>query len=125
MTLEELTEGGVAIFRVSGELDLRDAPKLRERLLARATGERPNAVVSVAELRYIDSAGLGALVAAMKAYTRLGGKLLLAGPRAEVKHILQITRLMQHFPVHETEAGALGALGAGSGGEVDPRSETR
>jgi anti-sigma B factor antagonist len=111
MTVEEVTEGGVAVFRLSGELDLHDAPALRQRLLARATGQRPNAVVNVTNLSYIDSAGLGVLVAALKAYTRLGGRLALAGPRPEVRHILEITRLIQQFPVHESETDALGALG--------------
>ena len=111
MKTDELAHGDIAIFRLAGELDLKEAPGLKEKLLARATGKGPRAVVTLAELRYIDSAGLSVLVGALKAYSALGGRLLLAAPRAEVRHILQITRLDQHFSVHPTEADALAALG--------------
>lgn len=110
-TVDELMDGDVVIFRLAGELDMKDAPSVKQRLMARATGERPRAVVNVAELRYVDSAGLGALIGASKAYAAKGGRLLLAAPRPEVRHILEITRLVQHFGVHASEADAVGALG--------------
>jgi hypothetical protein len=60
----------------------------------------------------VDSeAGLGALIGVSKAYAARGGRLLLAAPRPEVRHILQITRFVQHFAGHASEADAVGALG--------------
>ena len=109
-TIEETIDGEVAIFRLAGELDMKDAPAVKQQLVARASGERPRAVVNLAGLRYIYSAGLGALIGARNVYTAKGGSLLLAAPRPEVRHILQITRLLQHFGVHATEADAVGAL---------------
>ena len=111
MKLEELAHGAIAIFRLAGDLDLKDAPGLNEKLLGRAKGKGPQAVVNLAELRYIDSAGLSVLIGALKAYTAAGGRLLLVAPRAEVRHILKITRLDQHFSLHPTEADAIAALG--------------
>lgn len=110
-TVEETAQGDIVIFRLAGELDMKDAPSVKQRLMARATGERPRAVVNVAELRYVDSAGLGALIGASKAYAARGGRLVLAAPRPEVRHILEITRLVQHFGVHASEGDAVGALG--------------
>ena len=109
-TVEEVADGEIIIFRLSGELDMKDAPAVKQRLVARTDVERPRAVVNLAELRYIDSAGLGALIGARNVYTAKGGHLLLAAPRLEVRHILQITRLLQHFGVHASEADAVGAL---------------
>ncbi len=111
MKVEELSHDAIAIFRLAGELDLKEAPGLKQKLLARAQGKGPRAIVNLAELRYIDSAGLSVLVGALKAYAAAGGKLLLAAPRAEVRHILQITRLDQHFSIHPSEADAIAALG--------------
>lgn len=109
-TIEEMADGDITIFRLSGELDMKDAPAIKQQLMARATGERPRAVVNLAELRYIDSSGLGALIGARTAYSARGGDLLIAAPRPEVRHILEITRLLQHFGVHASEADAVGAL---------------
>jgi anti-anti-sigma factor len=109
-TVEETADGDIAIFRLAGELDMKDAPSVKQQLVARARGERPRAVVNLAGLRYIDSAGLGVLIGARNVYTAKGGNLLLAAARPEVHHILQITRLLQHFAVHASEADAVGAL---------------
>ncbi len=109
-TVEETTQGDIVIFRLVGELDMKGAPAIKQRLMARATGERPRAAVNLAELRYIDSAGLGALIGASNAYTDRGGSLVLAAPRPEVLHILQVTRLVRHFAVHASEADAVAAL---------------
>jgi len=110
MTVEEIAQGDITIFRLSGELDVKGAPALKEKLVARATGDRPRAIVNLEHLSYIDSAGLGVLIGALKAYAARGGRLLLAAPRPEVQHILQITRMHQHFAIHPTETDAIAAL---------------
>jgi anti-sigma B factor antagonist len=110
MTVEEVVDGGVTIFRLSGELDMKAAPALKQQLMTRATGGRPCVVITLTELRYVDSAGLDVLVNAQKAFTANGGMLRLAAPRPEVRNILQITRLLTFFTVHDTEAEAVGAL---------------
>jgi anti-sigma B factor antagonist len=109
VNVDQVVENGVAIFRLSGELDMKAAPALKQQLIAAATGDKPRAIINLAELRYVDSAGLGVLVNAQNAYTSKGGSMRLAGPRPEVRNILQITRLLTFFSVHETEADALSA----------------
>ena len=110
MTVDEAVQGDVVVFRLTGEIDVKSAPLIKQRLEERGAAPRPRAVVTLDGLRYIDSAGLGVLVGALKAYAARGGKLVLAAPRPEVRHILQITRLIQHFEIHGTEADAIKAL---------------
>jgi anti-anti-sigma factor len=111
MIAEESMEGGLTIFRLSGELDMKSAPALKDRLLARAANKQPLTIVNVERLDYVDSAGLGVLIAAWKAHTAHGGRLVLAAPTPEVRHILEITRMTQHFAVHASESEAIAALG--------------
>ena len=106
MTVEEIVRDGLVVFRLSGELDAHEAPALRQRLLVRASAERPRVIVNLGEVGYIDSAGLGVLAATHKACKARGGALVLVAPRPEVRHILTITRMLTHFSVRDTEGDA-------------------
>jgi anti-anti-sigma factor len=110
MTIDETARDGVAVFRLVGELDMNDAPVVGARLAAPAEGQAPRAVVNLERLDYVDSAGLGALVAAAKAYAARGGKLVLVAPATPVRHVLEITRLTTFFEILPTETEALAAL---------------
>lgn len=111
MTLDETTQNGVAIFRLAGELDLKEAPNVEAKLGARATGEKPRAVVNLERLEYIDSAGLRALLKSGKAFSAKGGTLVLVAPSPAVRHVLEITRTLSQFRVAASEAEALATLG--------------
>jgi anti-sigma B factor antagonist len=111
MTIEETAVDGVTVFRLVGELDMKDAPVVQSRLAAPAEGQGPRAIVNLERLDYIDSAGLGALVAAAKAYASRRGKLVLVAPTAPVRHVLDITRLATFFEILASEAEAVAALG--------------
>jgi anti-anti-sigma factor len=110
MTIEETLSGDVTILRLEGELDMRAAPALKTKLDVPAARERPRAIVNLERLSYVDSAGLGVLIAALKTYRGKGGALVLVGPQPTVRHVLEITRLSQHFPIHGSESEALAAL---------------
>lgn len=63
----ELTEGDCAVIRARGRLNLVSAPALRD-LVARVVREdgRSQVVVDLAETDFMDSSGLGSLVAGLK-----------------------------------------------------------
>ena len=92
----ELTEiDGVPIVHVRGEIDLYTAPEFRDAL---QKGVDRNPRVLIADLRdisYIDSAGLGALLAAFKMLSMHNACLyIVASPLSPgVRRVLEITRL--------------------------------
>lgn len=103
----ERTEGA-AVVRLAGELDLYNAPELRETLVALA-GERPaRLVLDLAEVEFVDSTALGVLI---EARSRMENRkaFLLAAPALETRRALQISGLDQHLTVHATLADALAA----------------
>ncbi len=59
------------------------------------------------DVSYIDSSGIGELVAAYTLVTKAGGTLKLLGLTKHVQDLLQITKLYTVFEVHEDEAHAL------------------
>jgi anti-anti-sigma factor len=101
---------GVRIVRLDGELDLKTATAAKEALGPPPAAAPPLTIVNVAKLSYVDSAGLTVFIAALKAHAAGGGRLVFAELRPEVRHILQLTRLLSRFTVFPSEAEALAAL---------------
>lgn len=70
-------------------------------------------LLNLSAVTFMDSAGLGELVAGLKTARNLGAelKILKASPR--VKSTLQLTRLLPVFDVYEDEQEALRGFAAG------------
>ncbi len=92
----------VAVVSLTGDLDTASAPQLKtmlEDLLAR--GET-RLVVDLFDVAYIDSAGLGELVRAMKRARECAGDLRVCALRDDVLRIFEMTRLSEGMGVYST-----------------------
>src|SRR3954454_19609622 len=99
---------GATVVHLGGELDLYNAPMLRAALLAAANAEPSRLVIDLAEVEFIDSTALGALVEA-RGKLAPRSPLLLAAPQPEARRALQISGLDRHLAVHDTVDAALAA----------------
>ena len=82
---------------VCGELDLSTASRLDEQLVSLADEGVLNVTLDLANLDFIDSSGLQALVAGLKRLRAQGGDLGLRSPRASTLKVLEITGLTGLF----------------------------
>ncbi len=64
-------------------------------------------LLNLAEVNYIDSAGLGELVAAHATVRKASGELKLSQLNERVRDLIQITRLFTVFDVQPNEAAAI------------------
>jgi anti-anti-sigma factor len=80
---------GATIVTATGEIDMATAPELRAGL-AETNG---NVVVDLAAVGFLDSSGIGVLVAAGNRLTAAGGSLVLRTPIAPVRRVLEIVGL--------------------------------
>ncbi|HUO36084.1 MAG TPA: STAS domain-containing protein [Candidatus Acidoferrum sp.] len=95
---------GLSIMRLKGPLNIRTLFAFHDAVRK----EPPPALILDFEgVPYIDSAGLGALVAANVAGNKAGRKLALAGLTKQVQALLEMTHVLQLFKVypavHEAE----------------------
>ena len=74
--------------------------------------ERSNAriVLDLDQVRFVDSAGLGELVAWKKRATQLGGDVRLLRPRPRVRNVIELTALTSVFSIFDTEAEAVASF---------------
>jgi anti-anti-sigma factor len=110
----ELTDGDCAVIRARGRLNLVSAPALRD-LVARVVREegRSHVVVDLAETNFMDSSGLGSLVAGLKTARAAGGDLRIARPQTQVLMVLKLTNLDQVLHPHETVEECFAMSGGG------------
>jgi anti-sigma B factor antagonist len=92
---------GALVVRLTGELDLYNAPALREALLDCVARSPSRLVLDLAEVTFVDSTTLGALI---EVRSKLGSRdgLVLAAPGLETRRALEISGLDRHFRVSET-----------------------
>jgi anti-sigma B factor antagonist len=109
LTIEARHERGYPIVTVVGEIDIATAPRLRERLFELAARGRP-LVADLDQVRFIDSAGLAALVGVAKRAAAHGGSLHVVCARPKVRQLFRLTGLDRQLPPARTLDEALDAL---------------
>jgi len=87
-----------------GDVELRDACKQ-----ALDAGSRIM-LLNLADMTYVDSAGLGEIAGCFKAVSALGGRIMICEPRPAVIKLLKLTGLSKVMGVAASEAEALAAL---------------
>ncbi len=91
-------EGGRPVLALSGELDMATSPSLAQRLSELVAGGT-DVVIDLRELDFIDSSGLGALIAARQQSIDRSASLSLRRPSRTVMRVLSITGLDGVFDI--------------------------
>jgi anti-sigma B factor antagonist len=106
---------GRTIVSVSGEIDLATANELRERLLALVAAGSVDVILDLDRVAFVDSTGLGALVATRRRFQVAGGLLVLVCSVPLVLRLLRVTSLDRVLPVHRDLESALAYFAARDG----------
>ncbi|BDI31858.1 anti-sigma F factor antagonist [Capsulimonas corticalis] len=104
-------ESAVATVLLRGELDAYSAPRLRQVLDPLIKATDPAILVDLTALEYLDSAGLGVLVAALKQVTDRDGQFGVISPSPIVARVLQVTGLFKLFTIFSDPAEAQASFG--------------
>ena len=90
---------GTAVVAMRGEIDAIAIPSLSGCLDDVICAGQRDVVLDMAEVSFIDSVGLAAIVAATKRLAARGGTLRVRRPTAHVRKVLDITGLTGFVPV--------------------------
>lgn len=105
MELSTDTRDGYAVIALSGRLTASGAPLLRNAVSDLVTAGEPHIVIDMAELAFVDSSGLGALVGGLKSARVAGGDLRIAAVPDAVRTVLRLTnldRVLRDYPTPES-----------------------
>jgi anti-sigma B factor antagonist len=110
MEIKIKQEGNVAVLTLSGRLDLASGSSLKENLKRLFEKNVTSVHLNMAEVEFINSSGLGALVSIMKEVRLLKGRLTLSNMASYVQEIFEITQLSHIFEIYATEQEAIGSF---------------
>jgi anti-sigma B factor antagonist len=101
----------VSVVALDGRIVLgEESNALREKLKSLIAEGKKKIVLNMDNIKYIDSAGLGTLVAAHCSAKTKGASLRLCHLGSKFQEVLQITKLLTIFEVCDTEAAAVGSF---------------
>lgn len=104
--IEASPAGRTVVLAVHGDVDIATAPELRERL-SDAFGTYQRVVVDLDGVPFLDSTGLGVLVAAYNRANAAGCVLVIARPQRIVKNALRLVQVDTVIDVYDSLDAAL------------------
>jgi anti-sigma B factor antagonist len=110
MELSRRTEGDVLVAKACDQrVDARLATEFKQQLLDLIATGHPRIALDLSDVDFIDSSGLGAIVAALKSLAGQGD-LVIVGAKPAVANLFKLTRMDKVFRMYSAEAEALAAL---------------
>ncbi len=94
-------KNNISIIKIDNKLNLEVAPELQEVILRLFEKGQINFYIDFADVRYIDSSGLGILVMAIRMVSPLDGKVVLIKVNSQIKQIFDLAHLTQFFEFTE------------------------
>jgi anti-sigma B factor antagonist len=108
MQINERALGGLTILDLNGRLTIDNgAQLLKDKCESLAFQQRTQVIVNLAAVPYIDSGGLGQLVACYTTLSKAGGRLTLANINKTNHDLLSITKLVAVFETFDSEEAAV------------------
>ena len=107
--------GEITVFEVAGRLTVGKPVDDLGRQLREVMAEgRHRILLDLKALIYIDSSGMGGLMAAATALRTAGGELRMSAVPAKILRLMEVANLDRVFNIFESQEAALDGFGASS-----------
>lgn len=110
LEVEIVRRGEVTLVAPAGSLDAAAVDQIKRTLAGLIEAGQARLLVDLGNVHYVDSSGLGTLVAAMKRARAAGGDLRLCAPSPVVREILEMTGLVARIGIHDDVAAGLASF---------------
>ena len=114
LKLSTRVEKGVTIVDCDGRIVFGEESALLRDTLKKLIVESSQIVLNLGGISYIDSGGLGTLVALYTSAQNAGGAVKLANLTQRVDDLLQVTKLLTVFEVYDSEQKAIDSFEKGA-----------
>ena len=106
MEIMEEAVGKATVLKLVGRLDSLSAGSLKDRVKGCSKKGQVCLVIDMAEVDFVDSSGLGSLVACLRSVKNLGGVVRIAALQDRVRAVFELIRLHQIFEIFDSVAVA-------------------
>ena len=111
MEVTEQRSGEIEVLELKGRLDAASAKALKEKVQSLVEQQRVKLVLDMGDIDFIDSSGLGVLVAALRSANKKGGDVKIAALQNKIRSIFELTRLHRVFEIFDTAETAIASFG--------------
>jgi stage II sporulation protein AA (anti-sigma F factor antagonist) len=99
------------IVRLKGELDHHTAEVVKAKLEQAITQDQlTHIILSLKDLNFMDSSGLGVILGRYKQITAKGGKMVVCDISPAVHRLFEMSGLFKILAIHDTERQAISSL---------------
>ena len=111
LDVKERQAGDVTILDMSGAVRIgQGSVALRDSVRTLVEGGKKRILLNLGGVNYIDSSGIGELIANYTTVSREGGQLKLLNLTDKIQNLLVITKLLTVFDAYDNEAEALNSF---------------
>jgi anti-sigma B factor antagonist len=111
MQIEQRSVGGVVVIDVTGKITLGESTELlKDKVNSLVNQGHKDLVLNLAGVSYMDSAGLGVMMAAYATAKRQGGDVKLLSLTKRITDLLSITKLSTIFETFDSETEAVASF---------------
>ena len=115
MHIDERSAGDVTVLDLKGRMTMGEGDELlKDKVNSLILQGRKKLVLNLADVPYVDSAGLGEIVRTYTTVTKQGGSLKLANLTKRITDLLSITKLLTVFDTFDSEADAVRSFSTGA-----------
>lgn len=100
-------ENGELLVKIEGEVDVYTSIDLKKEMTKLVESDQKRIIIDLESVNYMDSSGLGVLVALLKELKKVGGELKLISLPVSVKKIFDLTRLTKFFNIYNNLEDAM------------------
>lgn len=110
MDINTRTKVDIVILDISGEIDLYNAPEIKDIINKLIDEKKYNVVINLQEVSYIDSSGIGALISSLSNLKKYQGGLKIINVFASVRKVFELTKLTSFFEIFDSEDEAISSF---------------
>jgi anti-sigma B factor antagonist len=111
LDVKERQAGDVTVLDMSGAVRIgQGSVALRDSVRTLVEGGKKKILLNLSGVNYIDSSGIGELIANYTTVSREGGQLKLLNLTEKIQNLLVITKLLTVFDSYDDEADALNSF---------------
>ncbi len=101
MDMIEEQKDNAIVLKLEGRLDASTTASIKGKVDAVAKDKLRNLVIDMGEISFIDSSGLGTLVASLRTINKAGGNIKISSLQDQVRSVFELTRLHHLFEIYD------------------------
>ncbi len=95
---------------LEGDFDIYNTVQLKKKISELVDEGYRNIICNLAQVSYVDSSGIGALMVCLSLLKKKNGRFILMSAYESVKKVLEITKMHTFFEIYDNEEQALASI---------------